>query len=123
MNSIQKLALVKSFLARHDLDLQNGCLQLGGPPALGRLQRFRRAVATAERLSSDHRRSLSWIQELFGLERVHDLDFEEAEYFVAVEMEDPFILGVCEVTEALDALLIELGQPGDAQSRADIAAA
>ncbi|MBR9892043.1 hypothetical protein [Salipiger bermudensis] len=112
MNAIQKRARVQSFLAQYDLDLQHACLLIGGPPALQRLQRFRRALAIAERLSSSHRRELAWLKRLLANDFLPDLGFEEDAFHAEVDPSDPAIYTLCELVEAIDALITELGQPG-----------
>ncbi|WP_226623799.1 hypothetical protein [Alloyangia pacifica] len=123
MNAIQKRAMVQEFLARHDLDLQHICLQLGGAPALGRLQRFRRAVAIATRLTTGHRRELAWLQLLLSAEHGLEVGFDDVDFFREVDPEDPSILTLCLLTEALAEMLTVLGRPGGAQGAEETAAA
>ena len=112
MNAIQKRAEVQRFLAQYDLDLQHTCLLIGGPPALRRLQCFRRSIALTERLSSCHRRELGWLERLLRNDAVHDLESEEAAYHSDLHPSDPSIYTICALTEAVDQLISELGRPG-----------
>ncbi|MCT4372022.1 hypothetical protein CLG85_017525 [Yangia mangrovi] len=123
MNAIQKRAVVQAFLARHDLDLQHSCLQLGGAPALGRLQRFRRAVAVATRLTTGHRRELGWLQRLLLAEHGKEVGFDEVDFFHDIDPADPSILTICLLTEALAEVISALGNPGGAQGSDEAAAA
>ncbi len=108
MNSAQKLARVSTFVAQNDLELQHACLLLGGAAALGRLQRFRRRLALADKLATTHRRDLIWLQGLFGLENVHEAESDEAICFAELSLDDPTIFSVCMITDALNALIDEL---------------
>ena len=123
MNAIQKRAIVLAFLARHDLDLQHICLQLGGTPALGRLQRLRRGLAVATRFTTGHRRELAWLQRLLSAEHGIDAGFDEVDVFHGLGPEDPSVETICLLIEALAETIIALGRPGDAQGAEETAAA
>ncbi len=105
MKRSKKLELCKEFLATADLDLQHGVLLLGGSSALMRLQRFRAAIASADGFKSSHRRELTWLKSLFGLEHAGDIDHDEFFYFSELSPEDPIVASLCLLYEQIVDLL------------------
>ena len=108
MNRKQMIALVKYFIEQNDIELQNAALLLGGPSALMRLQRLRRAIAISDRIETKHRRELNWLSRLLGLDYADDLFGEEGDYFVMISPEDPAVITICLLTEQLNELIEKL---------------
>ncbi len=108
------LALVKSFMAEYDMDLQNAVLLLGGPAALMRLQRFRRALATPKPKYDRLHRELNWLCDLLSLEHVGDFDSEEAGHFAMIDPDDDVVWTICVLTDITQVLLDELCEISDA---------
>ncbi len=124
MNGKQMISLVKSFIELNDLALQNAALLLGGSPALLRLQRLRRAIATADRISTRLRGELKWLNGLLGLEYVHDVDRDASGFFAAISPDDPVVTSICALTDQLNALTgqLEAEQSNSAVDAIDAAA-
>ena len=99
------LALLKSFIAQHDLDLQNAVLLLGGGAALMRLQRFRRALSASKPKYHRLRRELNWLCGLLCLENVEDVDSEEAGHFAMIDPADDVVWTICVLTDIAQGLL------------------
>ena len=108
MNRKQILALVKSFIAQYDLDLQNAVFLLGGSAALMRLQRFRRSLSASNATGVRLHRELNWLHELLSLENVGDPYSEEAGCFSMINPEDPVVWNICILTEAVSDLISDV---------------
>jgi hypothetical protein len=114
MKRKQFLALVQSFIAQNDMDLQNAVLLLGGSSALMRLQRFRRSLMSLDPKIIHLTQDLTWLNDLLSLEHVGDVDREESGYFSIIDPDDPAVWAICALTEAVSALLAELDVLDDA---------
>tara|TARA_R110000787_G_scaffold91830_2_gene193460 strand:- start:74 stop:448 length:375 start_codon:yes stop_codon:yes gene_type:complete len=114
MKRKQFLALVQSYIAQNDMDLQNAVLLLGGSSALMRLQRFRRSLMSLDPKTIHLTRDLTWLNDLLSLEHVGDVDREESGYFSTIHPDDPEVWTICALTEAVSALLAELDVLDDA---------
>lgn len=108
MTRQQFLALVQSFIAQNDMDLQHAVLLLGGAPALMRLQRFRRSLTSSDPKTLRLTRELNWLNDLLNLENVGDIDRDESGYFSAIHPDDPAVWAICALTEAVSALIADL---------------
>lgn len=105
MNRKHLIALVKSFIAENDLDMQHAALLLGGPPALARLQRFRRLLSAAPQKVQRVNHELKWLHSLFSLENVGDIDSEESGYFAMIDPDDRAVGTICVLVENIEELL------------------
>jgi hypothetical protein len=120
MNGKQKLARAKSFVAQNDLELQHATMLLGGAPALLRLQRLRSKLQKDTTFFVSHRHALQWLRGLLSLENSYE---DNDEFFMAISPNDPIIWMFCELTEAIDKLLYDLGSPNSGSASALSAAA
>jgi hypothetical protein len=120
MNGKQKLARAKSFVAQNDLKLQQATMLIGGAPALLRLQRLRRKLQKDTTFLVSHRHGLQWLRSLLSLENLYE---DNDEFFMAISPNDPIIWMFCELTEAMDKLLYDLGSPNLGSASALSAAA
>ncbi len=105
MTRTHLLALVRSFIAQYDLDLQNAVLLLGGSTALMRLQRFRRSLSAAKPKFYRLRRELNWLCDLLSLEHVGDIDSDESGYFADIDPNDDAVWTICILTDIAQGLL------------------
>ncbi|MFT6091330.1 hypothetical protein [Sulfitobacter sp.] len=108
------LALVKSFIAQYDLDLQNAVLLLGGAAALMRLQRFRRALTAPKPKYDRLHRELNWLCDLLNLENVGDFDSEESGCFAMIDPTDDVVWTICVLTDIAQGLLDDFYEISDA---------
>ena len=108
------LALLKSFMAQNDVDLQNAVLLLGGSAALMRLQRFRRIMADKNAKFAKQKRELNWLCDLLSLENVADIDREESGCFAEIDPDDDAVWMICELTESVQDLLDRFESISDA---------
>jgi len=106
MNGKQKLARAKSFVAQNDLELQHATMLLGGAPALLRLQRLRSKLQKDTTFFVSHRHALQWLRGLLSLENSYE---DNDDFFMAISPNDPIIWSICELTEAMDKLLYDIG--------------
>lgn len=106
MNGKHKLAHAKSFVAQNDLKLQHATMLIGGAPALLRLQRLRRKLQKDTTFLVNHRHGLQWLRSLLSLENLYE---DNHEFNIAISPNDPIIWMFCELTEAIDKLLYDLG--------------
>lgn len=99
------IALIKSYIAQYDLDLQNAVLLLGGSAALMRLQRFRRALSVPNPKFIRVQRELHWLCDLLSLENVGDIDSAESGYFAMIDPDDDAVWTICVLTDIAQGLL------------------
>jgi len=105
MTRTHLLALIKSYIAQYDIDIQHAVLLLGGRPALMRLQRFRRAMAGKNPKLYHLRRELNWLCDLLSLEHVGDIDSDESGYFADIDPNDDAVWTICILTDIAQGLL------------------
>ncbi len=110
-------ALLKSFMAQNDVDLQNAVLLLGGSAALMRLQRLRRSMSDKDAKFAKLQRELNWLCDLLSLENVADIDGEEFGYFAEIDPADDAVWMICGLTEAAQDLLQEFEAISDASDK------
>lgn len=108
------LALLKSFMAQKDVDLQNAVLLLGGSAALMRLQRFRRSMSDKNAKFRKQKHELNWLCDLLSLENVADIDREESGYFAEIDPADDAVWMICGLTESVQDLLDRFESISDA---------
>ncbi len=109
------IALLKSFMAQNDVDLQNAVLLLGGSAALMRLQRFRRSMSDTNAKFAKQKRELYWLCDLLNLENVADIDRDESGYFAEIDPADDAVWMICGLTEAAQDLLERFEAVSDAR--------
>jgi hypothetical protein len=105
MTRIHLLALIRSYIAQYDLELQNAVLLLGGSAALMRLQRFRRALSVPKPKILHLQRELTWLCDLLSLEFVGDIDSDESGYFAAISPNDDAVWMICLLTDIAKGIL------------------
>ena len=99
------VALIQAYIVQYDLDLQHAVLILGGPAAIMRLQRFRRALSAPMPKYDRLHRELSWLSDLLSLEAVGDIDSEESGYFAMLDPNDQVVWTICVLTDIAQGLL------------------
>ena len=99
------IALIKSYVAQYDLDLQHAVLLLGGPAALMRLQRFRRALSAPQPKILRLQREINWLCDLLSLEHVGDIESEESGYFARIDPDADVVWNICVLTDIAQSLL------------------
>jgi len=101
-------------MAQYDLDLQHAVLLLGGPTALMRLQRFRRALSAPKPKYDRLHRELNWLCDLLNLEHVGDFESEESGRFAMIDPTDDAVWMICVLTDIAQGLLDDFYEISDA---------
>lgn len=99
------IALIKTYIAQYDLDLQNAVLLLGGGAALMRLQRFRKTLSAPAPKYDRLHREINWLCDLLSLTNVEDVDSEESGYFAMIDPADDVVWTICVLTDIAQGLL------------------
>tara|TARA_R110002124_G_scaffold69504_16_gene186899 strand:- start:3007 stop:3381 length:375 start_codon:yes stop_codon:yes gene_type:complete len=98
------LALLKSFIAQYDLDLQNAVYLLGGRASLMRLQRFRKTLSAIKPKFQHLCRELNWLCDLLSLDMVGDISSDESGYFALIDPVDDVVWTICVLTDIAQGL-------------------
>lgn len=98
------LALLKSFIAQYDLDLQKVVNMLGGRVALMRLQRFRKTLSAIKPRYQHLSRELNWLRDLISLDMVGEISSDESGYFALIEPVDDVVWTICVLTDIAQGL-------------------
>ena len=104
------LALLKSFIAQYDLDLQNAVYLLGGRASLMRLQRFRETLSAIKPKYQHLWRELHWLCDLLRLNMVGDISSDESGYFALIDPADDVVWTICVLTDIAHGLLDDFNE-------------
>lgn len=104
------LALLKSFIAQYDLDLQNAVYLLGGRASLMRLQRFRETLSAIKPKYQHLCRELHWLCDLLSLNMVGDISSDESGYFALIDPADDVVWTICVLTDIAHGLLDDFNE-------------
>tara|TARA_R100001369_G_scaffold86130_1_gene120358 strand:- start:2689 stop:3063 length:375 start_codon:yes stop_codon:yes gene_type:complete len=99
------IALLKSFIAQYDLDLQNAAYLLGGRASLMRLPRFRKALSDIKPKYQHLSRELNRLYDLLSLDVVSDINSDESGYFPLIDPADDVVWTICVLTDIAQGLL------------------
>ncbi|MGY9037763.1 hypothetical protein [Sulfitobacter sp. M13] len=105
MTRKQLIALLKSFIAQYDLDLQNAAYLLGDRAALMRLPRFRKALSAKKPKYHHLGRELNWLCDLLSLGIVSEINSDESDYFPLIDPADDVVWTICVLTDIAQGLL------------------
>ena len=105
------LGLVREFLAEHGEALANAAGLLGGNSAVGRVVTLLEALSASRRLTRAHYRQLRALHDLLSLQHVGDPDRIESALFAEFDPWSPEIEEICLLTDALEDLLRQVGEP------------
>ena len=87
-----------AFILANAAEICSSASLLGGPVAEARVHRLIDNVSLASPLSSRMERELDALEDLLGLENVHDMDSVEAEHFARI---DPVVEEICLLLDGL----------------------
>ncbi|MDE3240929.1 MAG: hypothetical protein KGN33_18385 [Paracoccaceae bacterium] len=112
------MATVRRFLAEQAEAIRNAAFLLGGKPADRRYAQFICDVREAPAFTRHLRSELVALHQLLSLENVSDPEAPEAAFFAAIDPADPVVFDICQLTDAVYDLLVEIGS-GDPDQAAD----